>query len=186
MHQPAFERHAVVPFRHMLGEIAHQRRRIDFAEQRWRFAHGDSTRTEAVQHQTIFRQFVGARNETLDIAFVEFDDFRNQQDLSRNTLLRHRRFQPLIDQPLMRGMLIDDDKTIAGLRHDVIVMHLRTRGAKRTIERIDRRLEGLDARTRGRCADIEHRLGGFGKAERRIAIGCKSRLRRSRNERGRR
>ena len=34
----------------------------------------------------------------------------------------------------MRGMLIDDDDSVAGLRDDIAVMDLRPRGAERRIE----------------------------------------------------
>ena len=36
----------------------------------------------------------------------------------------------------MRGVLIDDDETVARLRHDVGVVHLRARGAERVFERV--------------------------------------------------
>ena len=47
MHQAALQRQAVAPFRHMLGEVAHERSRVDLAQQLWRFAHRHGTGAEA-------------------------------------------------------------------------------------------------------------------------------------------
>ncbi len=45
--------------------------------------------------------------------------------------LAHR----LEDQPLMRGMLVDDDKAVLGLRDDVVFVDLRPGGAERITRR---------------------------------------------------
>ncbi len=75
----------------------------------------------------------------------------------------------------MRGMLIDDDQAVARLRHDVIVVHLRPRRAERMIERIGAQARmSRHARSSAAGADIEHGLRRFGKAERGIAVGCKT------------
>ena len=77
-----------------------------------------------------------------------------------------RRLHALVDDALMRGVLVDDDQAVARLRHDVGLVHLRARGAERPLDQIGRRLEAFDARVGRRRADVEGRLRGFGKAER--------------------
>ncbi len=76
----------------------------------------------------------------------------------------------------MRGVLVDDDQAVAGLRHDIGLVHLRARRAERAVDQLGRRLEALDARIGGRRADLEGGLRGFGEAER----GAAARRRRSR------
>ena len=44
----------------------------------------------------------------------------------------------------MRGVLVDDHQPVARLRHDVSFVHLRARGAERTLDQIGCRLEALD------------------------------------------
>src|SRR5450830_1529575 len=66
----------------------------------------------------------------------------------------------------MRGMLIDDDEPVAGLRHDVGLVHLGAGGAKWPRDQVARRLEALDARVGGRLAHLEGGFRGFGEAER--------------------
>src|SRR5690606_3059229 len=46
-----------------------------------------------------------------------------------------RVLQRLVDQPFMRGMLIDDDQRIAGLGNDVILMHLGSSGTQTAARR---------------------------------------------------
>ena len=48
------------------------------------------------------------------------------------------RLQPLIDQPLVRGMLVDDHHALGGLRHDIGLVQLRARRAQRIVEAIGR------------------------------------------------
>ena len=65
----------------------------------------------------------------------------------------------------MRGVLVDDDQAVLGLRHDVVGVELRARGAERARER--RRIRGgnAGARVRGRTVeDGEARLRLLGKA----------------------
>ena len=63
----------------------------------------------------------------------------------------------------MRGMLVDDDEAVARLRHDVVLVDLRPRGAERMLDLlgIGRR---FDARRRRR-SDVERRLRRVGEAE---------------------
>ncbi len=97
-------------------------------------------------------------------ACVELDDLRDQQDLAGDAFLVERGLHALVDQPLVGGVLVDDDEAVAGLRHDVGVVHLGARGAERAVEQVGRGLGDLDAGGGGRGADVEHGLRGFGKA----------------------
>ena len=100
------------------------------------------------------------------VGLVEFDDLRDEQDLPRHAGLVDRRLHALVDDALMRGVLVDDDQPVAGLRHDIGLVHLRARGAERALDQFGRRLEAFDARIGGRLADVEGGLRGFGKTER--------------------
>ncbi len=79
------------------------------------------------------------------------------------------RLHALIDEALVRGVLVDDDDGIARLRQDVGLVQLRARGAERPVEQGlgDRR--GVGARIGTWCGKrLERRLHRFG--ERRTTI----------------
>ena len=76
------------------------------------------------------------REQPLDVRLVKFDDIGDQQDLPRHAGLGDRGFEFFVDDAFMGGVLIDNDEAVAGLRHDVSLMHLRARGPERVIERI--------------------------------------------------
>ena len=99
----------------MLGEIAQQACGVGPAQQRRRLAHRDGAGTEGFDREPEARQFLGAVDQLLDGRLVQLDDFRDQQDLSLYAVLRQLRLQSLIDDALMRGMLVDEDETIARL-----------------------------------------------------------------------
>ena len=126
--------------------------------------------TEGFEYKAEARKLLGARDEPLDVGFVEFDDFRDQQDLPADAAFVDRGLEPLIDDAFMRGVLIDDDEPVARLRHDIGFVDLRPRRAERMIEKIEggRRARdfgvGVGTHIRHRPADIEGRLRGFGKA----------------------
>ena len=79
------------------------------------------TLAKRLQHQAEFGQLGSPPRQAGSEAGVELDDFRQQQCLASDAMPRQRRLHALIDQPLMRRMLIDDDQAVAGLRHDVII-----------------------------------------------------------------
>jgi len=45
----------------------------------------------------------------------------------------------------MRGVLVDDDQPVAGLRHDISFVHLGARRPERALDLLGRRLEALGA-----------------------------------------
>ena len=120
----------------MLGKIANEPAAVDLAEQRRRLAQRHRAGAEGFEHEAVARKLVGARHEPLDVGLVEFDDFRDQQDLPRDAGFVERGLEPLIDDALVRGVLIDDDEPVARLRHDIGLVDLRARGAERMIEKI--------------------------------------------------
>ena len=59
----------------------------------------------------------GAGGNARDFGGIELHHFGNQQRLARDAAVCQRRLHALIDEPLMGGMLIDDDDAVGGLRH---------------------------------------------------------------------
>ena len=117
---------------------------------RRRLAHRDRARAERLDGEAEARELVGARQQPLDVGLVELDDLGDQQDLPRDAAALERRLHALVDEPLMRGVLVDDDQAVARLRHDVGLVHLRARGAERPVEQVGR---GLDDCRRAQSAD---------------------------------
>ena len=112
------------------------------------------------------RQFIGARDQLLHRRLVHLDDLRNQQNLPLHAVPRQRGFQFLIDDALMRGVLVHHDQAVAGLRHDIGLVNLGPRRPQRAVEQIGRwRL--LEAHIGGGRADVERGLARFGKGGRR-------------------
>ncbi len=67
----------------MLGEVAHETGAVDLAEQRRRFAQRHRAGAEGLENQPEAREFFGTANETLDVRFLELDDFRDEKNLAR-------------------------------------------------------------------------------------------------------
>ena len=65
---------------------------------------------------------------------ADLDNGGDEQNLARDAVALHRRLQFLVDEPLMGGVLIDDDEAVARLRHDVVLMHLSTDCAERLVD----------------------------------------------------
>ena len=129
VHETALERQRLVPFADMLGEVADQTRAIDFAEQRRRLAQRHRAGAEGFEDETIARKFLRVSEEVHHILFVQFDDIGDEQNLSSDAGPVDRRFEFFIDDTFVGGMLIDDDQTVARLRHDIGFVNLRARGA---------------------------------------------------------
>ncbi len=101
---------------------------------------------------------------------IELDHFGDEQDLARDPAIGESALQPFIDQPLMRGMLIDDDQRVSSLGDDEGAVNLRACGAER-IARTVIFLRHAGARVGARRGDrSEWRLGLLGKAERARAV----------------
>ena len=98
-------------------------------------------------------QLIGARCQPGSIGLIKLDDFRNQHDLAGDAGHFDRRLHSLIDDALMRGMLIDDDEPVAGLRHDIGLVDLRARSTQRPPDLLGRRLKTFNPRIGRRRAE---------------------------------
>src|SRR5580692_81919 len=146
----------------MFGEVAQQTAGIGLAEQRRRLAHRDRAEAEGFDREPEGGQFLATRQELLDRGLVHFDDLRDQQDLPLHAVFGQRSLQPFVDDALMRGVLVNDNKTVAGLRDDIGLVNLRSRRAKWPVEQVGGWL-CLEANVCRRRADIEGRLARLGK-----------------------
>src|SRR6185437_9651973 len=118
VHQPPLERQRLVPFGYVVGKIVDERLRIDLAEQRRRLAHRNSAGTKRLKQKAEASQLIGARYKPLDIGLVQLDNLGNEQNLSRDAAFFQRRLQALVDDALVRRVLIDNDEAVFGLRDD--------------------------------------------------------------------
>lgn len=160
VHQAAFEGKCLVPLGHVLGEIAQQAAGIGLAEQRRCLAHRDRARAEGFDGETERHQLLAALEQALDRRLIHLDDLGDQEDLPLHAVGRQRSLQPLVDDALMRGVLVDDDQAVTGLRDDVGLVDLGARGAERAIDEVGRRLR-LDPHIRAGRADVECGLGAL-------------------------
>ena len=124
----------------MLGEIAQQRAGVGLAEQRRRLAHRDCAGSEGLDGETKRSKLAGARKQPFDGGFVQFHDFRDQQDLTLHAISCKGRLQPFIDDALVGSVLIHDNEAVAGLRYDVDLVDLRALRTKRATEQVTGRL----------------------------------------------
>ena len=88
----------------------------------------------------------------------------HKQHLRRHRPRIQRILQRLVDKPLMRGMLVDDDQRVAGLRHDVVFVHLRARRAEVGRPRCVRELRCEVRASALQAAGVESGLRGFAEA----------------------
>ena len=58
----------------------------------------------------------------LSLRIIHFDHIGCQQSLLFDPLFSHLRFKSFINKALMRGMLIDNDQPVFGLRDNIIFM----------------------------------------------------------------
>ena len=149
----------------MLGEIADKAPDIDFAQHRWCLAHRHRARTKRLHDQTKAGQLVGPRQQPRNVGFIEFYDFRDQQYLSRDAGSLDRLLHTLIYDAFMRGVLIDNDEAVAGLRDNVGLMNLGSRCAQWPIDLVSRGLKTCDRGIRCRFADVKSSLRWFRKTD---------------------
>ncbi len=109
---------------------------INVPQQRRRLAHKNSARPECLDDKSKLRKFFRARRNRFRFARIEFNNFRNEQTLPAHAAIRQHLLHALIDKPLVRRMLIDNDNAILSLRDDIRLMNLRPRRTKRKETRI--------------------------------------------------
>ena len=105
--------------------------RVDLAQQRRRLAHQDRAGAERLEDQAEAGQLVGRAHDALGLGGVELDDLGDQQRLARDAAGLHLGLHALVDQPLVRGVLVDDDDAVAGLGDDIGLVQLGAGGAER-------------------------------------------------------
>ena len=98
---------------------------------------------------------------------VELDDLGQQQALARDAMRRQRLLHALVDEPLMRGVLVDQDDAGRGLGQDVGAVQLRPRGAERRLRRATALggVVGLGAAAVGAAVGREKGVAGFGQRQ---------------------
>ena len=126
---PRAENAAVAAIGQLVEDVFQECVAIHLPEDRRRLPHGDGARPERFQNEAQSRQLLHHFQNTPRLR-PEVHDLRHQKRLAPHAIVRHLPLQPLIDQPLMRRVLIDDDKSIPRLRDDVILVKLRPRRAE--------------------------------------------------------
>ena len=156
--EPRLQRVDGVVVGDLVGEVADQRLHIGLAEHGRRLAHRDRAGPEALDAEAEAAQRLGMRGEPRRVVLGQVDDLRQKQHLRRQRSCPHRLLQRLVDQPLMCGMLVDDDQRIARLRDDVVLVDLRARSTEPRLQQV-----GIDRHRAGpRVAAVERPGVEFG------------------------
>ena len=108
---------------------------VGLAEQRRRLAHQHRAGAEGLEHQAERGQLVGRAPATRSASAGSSSTTSGISSAWRATPpLGHRGLHPLVDQPLVGGVLVDDDHAVAGLGDDVGLVHLGPRRAQRIVD----------------------------------------------------
>ncbi len=119
---------------------------VDLAEHRRRLGDRHGARPERLDREPDFRKLLGAARSRSTSSRGQLHHLRDQEHLARHGAAGKRRLQPLVDDALVRGVLVDDDQPVIGLRDDVVRVKLRAGGAERTREHRSRRAPASAAR----------------------------------------
>ena len=130
----SLERQGLAVFGQIVGDVADQALNVGIAQHGRGLAHQDGAGAEGLDDQAHLGQFLGARGDALGLGGVQIDHLGRQQGLAGHGPLGHLGLHPLIDQPLVGGVLIDDDQTVAGLGDDIVGVELAPRGAQGVVE----------------------------------------------------
>ena len=163
--EPLGDDEAPLPLGKLVGEVAQQPLDVALAEQRRDLAHDDRGGAEGLDHEAEPLEVLGSGAEPLGALGVELDHFGDQQELPRQAAIGEGLFQALIDEPLMRRVLIDDDERVLGLGDDEGVVELRPRRAQRIVDGARRRRRSHNVSALGLPSGAKRRLARFGKAK---------------------
>jgi hypothetical protein len=122
---PGLNKLTVAQIGQFIQHVADQGGRTDGAKDGGGLAHGNRAAAKGFDGQAKTMQIGGGVQNPRGIIRRQFNDFGDQQRLRGDARVGHLAFQPFIDQPFMRGMLIDDDDALRRLGDDVVFMHLR-------------------------------------------------------------
>src|SRR5271157_180539 len=109
------------------GEIADEPGEIALSDGRRRLANENRAGAEALDDEAQRRELFGVRLEQRRRVRVEVDDERGEERLPHDALALALALQLLIDDPLVRRVLVDDDEPVRGLGDDIGLVHLRPR-----------------------------------------------------------
>ena len=175
----------------VLGHSADQLGHIGVAEQRRHLAHQERAFAERLDHEAQALQLGAPPENQLDLRRVELDHLGHQQSVARHPARRQRRLHPLVHQPFVGRVLIDQHQAALCLRHDIAVVQLGARGAERVALEQRFGVSGGGIPTRAGRAEVERRraerrlIGGrsLGETPRKAPFRCRS-ARPERAERG--
>ena len=94
----------------LVGEIAYKLLDIGFAEYGRRFPDCNRSRTETLYAETELPQRLCMHCKALGVVLRQIDDRWEEQQLTRHRPRGQRVLQRFVDQPFMRGVLVDDDQ----------------------------------------------------------------------------
>ena len=100
------------------------------SDRRGRFTHHQCAGAEALDDEAKRRQFRRMRVDQRRRVGIEIDDERGQKRLPLDSARLSLTLEPLIDDALMRRVLVDDDHAVLRLGDDVVLVHLRARRAE--------------------------------------------------------
>ncbi len=128
----------------VLGDVAHEVGHLGASEHRRHLAHHHGAGAETLQHQADASERLGVIHEALDGRGIEVDHLGHQKRLGGGLAPGAGVLHLLVDEALMRGVLVDDDEAVAGLGDDVVLVQLRPRRPQRAVEQVidDRGLMG--------------------------------------------
>ena len=101
------------------GKVGEQAGNVGLAERRGDGADQHRARAEAFDVEAKVGKLACSAFKSVAVGFVELDHFRQQQRLPRDRPTFPRRAHPLEHQPLVRGMLVDDDESVFGFGNDI-------------------------------------------------------------------
>ena len=149
-----------------LGELGRQIREQGLRRRSCR-ARRASARTriavgpEALDLQAQAGKLVGSRLDPVAVGLIELDHLGHQQRLARDRSAFPGRAHAFEHQPLVRGMLVDDDQPVLGLGDDIGRRDLPARDAQRIIRNLgDRRLGARGGRVVEQSACVSSSNGG--------------------------
>ncbi len=146
MVEHSFETIGRIMFGNFIGQIADELLHVHFAQHGGRFTDCDSTGAKLLYAKPEFCQRFGMRGEPFGILFGKIDDFWNKQHLPCDRTRMQRVLQGFIDKPFVCRVLINDHKTVLGLRDDIIFVNLSACRTQRLLHLLDRRFSDCRAR----------------------------------------
>ena len=104
------------------------------ADEGRRFPHKHGSRAKAFQEQPKTGEVTGGIDKSRRSLRIEFYDNRLQKRLTLNAMRFPLALQTLIDDPLVSGMLINENHAVPRLRDDIRIVKLRAGCAQRKID----------------------------------------------------